>query len=70
MLEYIDKQFFDDLVTVLKIRNQFAHRLEIKSLEQNPIKNWIKGMNVYAVMSRLLLKSIPCAIPSVYASES
>jgi DNA-binding MltR family transcriptional regulator len=50
LLGFIDKEFFLDLVTILKIRNHFAHKLEIKSLEQSPIKGWIKGMSLYAVL--------------------
>jgi DNA-binding MltR family transcriptional regulator len=50
MLGFIDKEFFLDLVTILRIRNHFAHKLKIKSLEQSPIKEWIKGMSLYAVV--------------------
>lgn len=47
MLGLVDKEFYQDLLAVNKIRNYFAHRLEIKRLEQHPISAWIKGMGIY-----------------------
>jgi DNA-binding MltR family transcriptional regulator len=47
MLGLINKQFYQDLSAINKIRNYFAHRLEVKRLDQPPIDAWIKGMDVY-----------------------
>lgn len=50
VLGLINKEFYDDLSAVNKIRNYFAHRLEIKELEQKPIESWIKGMHIYRTL--------------------
>jgi DNA-binding MltR family transcriptional regulator len=49
MLGIVDKEFYQDLLAICKIRNYFAHRLAIKTLEQHPISAWIKGMEIYRV---------------------
>lgn len=50
MLRIVEKEFYEDLRSINKIRNHFAHRLEIKSLEQHPISAWIQGMHVYSTL--------------------
>jgi len=50
VLRLINKEFYEDLCAVNKIRNYFAHKLEIKELEQTPIQSWIKGMHIYRTL--------------------
>ena len=47
MLGLVNEEFYQDLSTIIKIRNHFAHRVDIKRLEQDPISIWIKGMASY-----------------------
>jgi len=47
LLGLIDKEFYQDLTVINKIRNRFAHDVAIKELEKHPIGTWIKDMGVY-----------------------
>jgi DNA-binding MltR family transcriptional regulator len=53
LLRIIDKPLHEDLMTVLRIRNKFAHDLSIKSFDQEPIRGWIKGMRVQSTLKTL-----------------
>jgi DNA-binding MltR family transcriptional regulator len=53
LLGLVDKPFYEDLSTVNRIRNRFAHQLKIKSFEQHPICAWIKSMRVYPTLVAL-----------------
>ena len=53
MMHLIPEGLFDDLRILIKIRNRFAHELEIKSLEQHPISTWIREMVVYSDLKRI-----------------
>jgi DNA-binding MltR family transcriptional regulator len=47
MLGIVKEDVYRDLRVIHKIRNEFAHKVEIKQLDQHPISAWIKSMTVY-----------------------
>jgi hypothetical protein len=47
MLGWFDRDFYDDLLAVAKIRNRFAHEIEAKDFSDQRIDAWLKGMKVY-----------------------
>jgi DNA-binding MltR family transcriptional regulator len=53
MLGMINEEIYQDLKLIHKIRNEFAHKVEIKQLDQHPISAWIKSMKVYQAVARL-----------------
>jgi DNA-binding MltR family transcriptional regulator len=53
MLELVDKKFYEDVSTINKIRNLFAHKVEMKRLEQHPVSSWIKGMHIYSTLVKV-----------------
>jgi DNA-binding MltR family transcriptional regulator len=50
MLGLLAPATYKDLLTINKIRNEFAHRLTVKTFDDPPILGWIKGMHIYSVM--------------------
>src|SRR5208282_4309796 len=46
MLELISPKFYKDLLIINKIRNEFAHKVNVKSFDQHPISAWIKAMDI------------------------
>lgn len=63
MLGIIGRKTYKDLTTVVKIRNRFAHDVEIKSFSQSPIKQWVDGMHVSDVLRTLRDEPIPDDLP-------
>jgi Mannitol repressor len=51
LLGWFGKQFYDDLISIGKIRNRFAHDIEAKSFSDQRIEARLKNMHAY--------KSIP-----------
>src|SRR5450759_1487344 len=54
MLHLYAKDLKDDLVLLTKIRNSFAHRVDIISFETSPVRDWMDGMTVLKVHRELL----------------
>jgi hypothetical protein len=46
----IGKQLQNDLLIVNKVRNEFAHKLSVKTFEDQPICDWIKNTHVYPLL--------------------
>jgi len=68
LLGIVNKEMYQDLSAINKIRNYFAHRLEIKRLDQHPIDAWIKGMGVYRSLVSIKDKSVsPDDKPAAFA---
>jgi DNA-binding MltR family transcriptional regulator len=53
----LHKDTVDDLRTLAKIRNAFAHRVDITSFENPPISSWLNSMHSVTV-HRSLLKTL------------
>jgi DNA-binding MltR family transcriptional regulator len=53
MLGIVDEEVYRDLSVINKIRNKFAHRVDIKRLEQQPIKDLIANMGTYQALVRI-----------------
>lgn len=53
MLALIPKETYKDLIVIGKIRNEFAHKPSVKSLDQQPIKSWIHGLFIYATLDKI-----------------
>lgn len=51
----IDKSTCNDLRLLAKIRNKFAHEVNVKDFEEEPIKNWLDSMNIIQENKGLLL---------------
>src|SRR5205823_12530759 len=49
MLRVLPPEIYNDLITISKIRNKFAHDLSIKSFDDQKISAWVKGMYHYNV---------------------
>lgn len=54
MLGWVGQDFYEDLLTVAKIRNRFAHSIECKSFSDQPIADWIKRLRGYQLLPRML----------------
>ena len=68
LLGIVNKEMYQDLSAINKIRNYFAHRLEIKRLDQHPIDAWIKGMSVYRSLVSIKDKPVsPDDKPAAFA---
>jgi hypothetical protein len=50
----IHKDIVDDLRIIAKIRNAFAHKVDITSFEQRPISRWMDNLHSIIVHRRLL----------------
>jgi DNA-binding MltR family transcriptional regulator len=48
-----DERLKNDLITVAKIRNKFAHDLSVKSFNEPPVSQWIKGMFTYELIKQI-----------------
>jgi DNA-binding MltR family transcriptional regulator len=53
MLGIVNEEVYRDLKVINKIRNCFAHRVDIKTLAQPPIKAWIESMGTYQGMVQI-----------------
>jgi DNA-binding MltR family transcriptional regulator len=53
MMGIVNEDVYRDLKVINKIRNCFAHRVDIKTLTQPPIKAWIESMGTYQAMVRI-----------------
>jgi hypothetical protein len=56
MLGLYEKDLKDDLIYLSKIRNAFAHRVDISSFETSPIRDYMDKMIVLKVHRNLLAK--------------
>jgi DNA-binding MltR family transcriptional regulator len=54
LLGLYGKEVHQDLVTVSKIRNKFAHDITVKEFETDPIKSYIQNLDMYRVGRELL----------------
>ncbi len=56
MLGLYEADFHSDLTQLSKIRNAFAHRVDVTSFEESPIKDRLDSMRIVAVHRKLLSK--------------
>lgn len=54
LLGWIQKDFYNDLLLIAKIRNRFAHSIEVKDFDDQKILAWLKSMNAYKVLPQML----------------
>jgi len=54
MLGWFGEDFYGDLLLVAKIRNRFAHAIEAKNFSDQKISAWLRSMNAYQFLPRLL----------------
>lgn len=54
MLGWFQKDFYEDLILISKIRNRFAHEIEVKDFSENRIFAWLKQMKVYQLLPGML----------------
>ncbi len=53
MLGWIGEDIYTDLLIVGRIRNRFAHVIEVKDFSDKKISPWLKNMNVYKLLPDL-----------------
>lgn len=56
MAKYIDSNLKNDLLIIARIRNEFAHKISVKSFEDQPVRDLIKNMYSYKVVVRIAEK--------------
>lgn len=54
MLGWFHKDFYEDLLLISKIRNLFAHKIEVKDFSDQRILTWLKRMKVYQLLPGML----------------
>jgi DNA-binding MltR family transcriptional regulator len=54
LLGWFGKDVFDDLISIGKIRNRFAHAIEAKDFSDQQISTWLKGMRSYNFLPNML----------------
>ena len=54
MLGWFSKDFYRDLILISKIRNRFAHSIEVKDFADAKISSWLKEMTVYQKFTDML----------------
>jgi hypothetical protein len=64
MLALYEEDLRDDLVFLSKIRNAFAHRVDITSFEEAPIRDWMDRMKVLKIHRELFRKLQETTSPS------
>jgi DNA-binding MltR family transcriptional regulator len=50
MFGLFNAELYKDLNTLAKIRNEFAHNIKMKRLEEPPVSDWIRSLNIYATL--------------------
>lgn len=53
MLGIIDTNVYKDLVTIGKIRNRFAHQIDVPKFKDPTIKKWIESMYAYKTLREI-----------------
>lgn len=53
MLRIIGPELYRDLIAVNKIRNKFAHDLDVVSFDDPPIKDWLQNMYICGIVKRI-----------------
>lgn len=54
LLGWFGKDVFDDLISIGKIRNRFAHAIDAKDFSDQQIATWLKGMRSYNFLPNML----------------
>lgn len=54
MLGWFQKDFYEDLLLISKIRNRFAHEIEVKDFSENRIFAWLSNMKSYQLLPGML----------------
>lgn len=51
MMDIIKPELYKDLLIITKIRNEFAHKLEIKTFDDPVIRQWVKSLSAYKMLN-------------------
>ncbi|AKS22863.1 MAG: hypothetical protein C75L2_00020044 [Leptospirillum sp. Group II 'C75'] len=54
MLGWFQKDFYEDLLLISKIRNRFAHEIEVKDFSESHIFSWLRNMKAYQLLPEML----------------
>jgi DNA-binding MltR family transcriptional regulator len=53
MLRIIGPEQYRDLIVVNKIRNKFAHDLNVVSFENPPVRDWLENMHICGIVKKM-----------------
>jgi DNA-binding MltR family transcriptional regulator len=59
MMNLMDENTYRDLLIISKIRNRFAHHIELKSFDDPTVREWIRPMDCYKQLRLIALTEVP-----------
>ena len=58
MIGIIEKFAYDDLILISKVRNRFAHSLDVTNFDDPVITEWIKSMWAYSHLQGIVIEEL------------